>query len=254
MTHILIVDTDPVLVLALRDELELGGCTVAVASDCAKALDQAGAQAPDLVLLELELPGMDGLQCCRALRSRSYLRAVPVIFMSACGELAAKLAAYEAGADDYLVKPFALLELNARLRAVLRRSLTPLAEGESAFMLLLPNQPAEAVKPDSHVLQAPGLRLHLDKALVECGARKAHLTPMECEVLNYLLQRRDQIVSSRRMLRELWQYPEGAGDPTAVRWHVKNLRRKIEPDPRHPKRLRTLAHHGYMLVSDLVAD
>jgi DNA-binding response OmpR family regulator len=109
-----------------------------------------------------------------------------------------------------------------------------------------------ASAPD-RVLQIPGLRLHLDNALAESDLGEARLTPAEFELLKFFMQHPDQILSSERLLQEVWLYPTGVGDPAVVRWHVKNLRRKIEAEPDKPIRLRTISHHGYILVSNPTA-
>jgi DNA-binding response OmpR family regulator len=256
MTHILIVDDNRPLVLAICESLRLRGFAVSAAFGGVEALQQADKDTPDLVLLDIEMPGMDGFRFCRELRSNPRLRATLVIFMSVRASLTDKLAAYEAGADDYLVKPFAMVELRAHLQALLRRS----AGGNGTNgELALPNQVhgdrvgAAAPPHSEHVLEVGGLRVHLDNALVESERGAARLTPAEFELLRYLMEHPDQILSSERLLREVWLYPTGAGDAAVVRWHVKNLRRKIEVEPGKPVRLRTISHHGYILFSDPTA-
>ena len=103
---------------------------------------------------------------------------------------------------------------------------------------------------NERVLEVRGLRLYLDNALVQSDQGEARLTPAEFELLKYMMLHPDQILSSERLLQEVWLYPTGVGDPAVVRWHVKNLRRKIEAEPEKPLRLRTISHHGYILVSD----
>lgn len=267
MTHILIVDDNIAFVLAISESLRFRGYSVSSAADGAEALRQADKKPPDLVLLDIEMPGMDGLRFCQELRSNPRFHAIPVIFMSVRSELADKLAAYEVGADDYLVKPFDMLELSARLQAVLRRSARQNAADRERALQAQQEQveqqepssagegaPAAAetrpsAAPRGRVLEAPGLRLHLDSALVELGDIEVRLTPAEFELLRFLLLHPDQILSSERLLQEVWLYPAGVGDPAVVRWHIKNLRRKIEPEPDKPVRLRTISHHGYILVS-----
>lgn len=259
MTHILIVDDNIAFVLAISESLRFRGYSVSSAADGAEALRQADKKMPDLVLLDIEMPGMDGLRFCQELRSNPRFHAIPVIFMSVRSELADKLAAYEVGADDYLVKPFDMLELSARLQAVLRRSARQnAADRERALQAqqAQTEQNAQAAANDrvdppvsDRILEVPGLRLYLDSALVELGDVEVRLTPAEFELLRFLLLHPDQILSSERLLQEVWLYPVGVGDPAVVRWHIKNLRRKIEPEPDKPVRLRTISHHGYILVS-----
>jgi DNA-binding response OmpR family regulator len=264
MAHILIVDDNIAFVLAISESLRFRGYSVSSASDGVEALRQADKATPDLVLLDIEMPGMDGFRFCQEIRSNPRFHAIPVIFMSVRSDLADKLAAYEVGADDYLVKPFDMLELSARLQAVLRRSARQsAADRERALQLQAQADEAEARPGDEpasasgtahtanneRILEMPGLRLHLDNALVEFGGGEARLTPAEFELIKYMMQHPDQILSSERLLQEVWLYPTGVGDPAVVRWHVKNLRRKIEAEPDKPVRLRTISHHGYILVS-----
>jgi DNA-binding response OmpR family regulator len=262
MAHILIVDDNIAFVLAISESLRFRGYSVSSASDGIEALRQADKTAPDLVLLDIEMPGMDGFRFCQELRSNPRFHTVPVIFMSVRSDLADKLAAYEVGADDYLVKPFDMLELSARLQAVLRRSARQsAADRERALQLqaqLDSAQPhsadeatgaATAPHAKDRVLEVRGLRLYLDNALVESDQGETRLTPAEFELLRFMMLHPDQILSSERLLQEVWLYPTGVGDPAVVRWHVKNLRRKIEAEPDKPVRLRTISHHGYILVS-----
>lgn len=264
MAHILIVDDNMAFVLAISESLRFRGYSVSSALDGVEALREADKVVPDLVLLDIEMPGMDGFRFCRELRNTPRFQAIPVIFMSVRSDLADKLAAYEVGADDYLVKPFDMLELSARLQAVLRRSARQsAADRERALQLqgqankVQPggDEPTAAAAPSSseHILEVQGLRLHLDNALVESDQSEARLTPAEFELLKFLLLHPDQILSSERLLQEVWLYPAGVGDPAVVRWHVKNLRRKIETEPDKPVRLRTISHHGYILVSQIGA-
>jgi DNA-binding response OmpR family regulator len=259
MAHILIVDDNIAFVLAISESLRFRGYTVSSASDGVDALRQSDKHAPDLVLLDIEMPGMDGFRFCQELRNNPRFHAIPVIFMSVRSDLSDKLAAYEVGADDYLVKPFDMLELSARLQAVLRRSARQsAADRERALQLQAQtDQVADSVSDDQavadavndRILEVQGLRLYLDNALVQSDQGEARLTPAEFELLKFLLLHPDQILSSERLLQEVWLYPAGVGDPAVVRWHVKNLRRKIEAEADKPVRLRTISHHGYILVS-----
>ncbi len=256
MDHILIVDDDRAFVIAISESLRYRGYKVSNAGDGTEALAQVEQNPPDLVLMDIEMPGMDGMRLCRELRSKPNTATLPVIFMSVRSELTDKLAAYEAGADDYLIKPFNLLELTARLQAVLRRSARQMAADRErqtqleAHSTTSKTERAGDTPAPEHVMAVKGLRLYLDNATVESSLGATRLTPAEFELLRYLLQHADQILPSERLLQEVWLYPPGVGDPAVVRWHVKNLRRKIEPDPEKPSYLRTISHHGYIFVSE----
>lgn len=262
MASILVVDDNRAFVAAISESLRFRGYAVSGACEGAEALRQADRRIPDLVLLDIEMPGIDGFRFCQELRRNPRFHAIPVIFMSVRSNLADKLAAYEVGADDYLVKPFDMLELSARLQAVLRRSARQNgANGERALQVQAQGDgmgqasnerrvAAGTPQGNERVVEVGGLRVYLDNALVQSDRGAARLTPAELELLKYLMQHPDQIMSSARLLKEVWLYPAGAGDVAVVRWHVKNLRRKIEAEPDKPVRLRTISHHGYILVSD----
>ena len=141
-----------------------------------------------------------------------------------------KLEGFDAGADDYVTKPFDIQELEVRTRAVLRRSLTP-AQAE----------------PD--VLTAGDLSLNRRTYVARAGSRVSLLTPIEFELLHYLMSHAGEVFSSERLLQEVWEYPSGTGDPALVRMHIKNIRDKIENNPKRPRFLRTISRHGYTIAT-----
>jgi len=255
MEHILIVDDNRPFVLAISESLRFRGYAISSAADGFEALKKVDANLPDLVLLDIEMPGMDGLRFCQELRNNPRFQAMPIIFMSVRSELVDKLAAYEAGADDYLVKPFDMLELSVRLQAVLRRSARQSATNRDRLVQAQTHD-VDNVEPHTNdhpaiedIIEVGALRLYLGNAMVESPVGVARLTPAEFELLKFLMQHVDQILPSERLLQEVWLYPAGVGDAAVVRWHVKNLRRKIEIEPEKPVHLRTISHHGYVLVS-----
>lgn len=257
MYRILIVDDNRPFVLAISESLHFRGYQVSSAADGASALVMVENDLPDLILLDIEMPGMDGLHFCTALRQNPRFRTIPVIFMSVRSDLTDKLAAYEAGADDYMVKPFDMRELGARLQAVLRRSARQAADQEqrdatqeSTPAEVVPTDAREGAAPD--MLQVGPVRLYLDNATLESPAGVSRLTPAEFDLLKFFMLHANQILSSERLLQEVWLYPAGVGDPAVVRWHVKNLRRKLESEPDKPAYLRTISHHGYILAADLL--
>lgn len=263
MSRILIVDDNRPFVVAISESLQFRGYQVSSASDGASALVQVEREIPDLVLLDFEMPGIDGLNFCTALRASPQYCFIPVIFMSAHSDLSDKLAAYDAGADDYLVKPFDMRELGARLQAVLRRSAQQAAHQEhrNATREAPPAVPAasggavDAVDGEAaRVLQVGPVRLYLDNATLKSPAGSSLLTPAEFDLLKFFLLHANQILSSERLLQEVWLYPAGVGDPAVVRWHVKNLRRKLEVEPEKPTYLRTISRHGYILSADTSAN
>jgi DNA-binding response OmpR family regulator len=235
MKNILVVDDDEAIVWAVRASLQFHGYTVNSTHSGPEALRQIQEQAPDLLILDIEMPGMDGVEVCSQLRSDPRWRELPIIFLTGLSELRNKLAAYTVGADDYLAKPFAMQELLMRIRALLRRA-KPHPTKESQI----------PVEPDQ--LQVGPLHLNLKRSTVETEHEVIGLTPNELNLLKYLMQHPNQIFSSEKLLQEVWQYPVGTGDPALVRWHMKNVRRKLEPTPDQSIYLHTIPHHGYMLV------
>lgn len=224
MTTILVVDDEPKIIRLARDYLERSGFDVLSAGDGPGALDLARRARPDLVVLDLMLPGMDGLDVCRELRRTS---AVPVIMLTARAEEADQLIGLELGADDYITKPFSPRALVARVRAVLRR-----AQGQ--------------VGPPG-VLRAAGLEIDEARHRVSRNGEPVELTPNEFKLLALLARHAGQILSREQMLEEIHgaAYP---GYDRSVDSHIKNLRRKLEPDPSNPRYIETVYGLGYRLV------
>jgi DNA-binding response OmpR family regulator len=235
MDRILLVDDEQDLVWALRHGLNDEGYEVLTAYDGVEALAIARHHRPDLIILDIAMPRLDGLQTCYRLRRDPTMGAVPILFLSALNNVEDRVQGLEEGGDDYLVKPFALQELKARVRALLRRSRPapnggPRSEGRSSWLVVDP------------------LTLDLSTRQVRVGERSRQLTPAEFDLLHYLMLHPGEIFPSQQLLEQVWNYPSETGDPGLVRWHIKNLRAKIEPNPTHPTYLRTVPHHGYILV------
>jgi DNA-binding response OmpR family regulator len=202
---------------------------VAAVYNGVEALRAVGQERPDLIILDVIMPQMDGIEVCRRLRQDAKMAHIPIIFLTAMDRLVDKIEGFEAGADDYITKPFDIQELELRVRAVLRRS-TPPAYAE----------------PD--VLSVGDLNLNCRTYEAEAGSRVSLLTPVEFELLHFLMSNAGEIFSSERLLQEVWGYPPGTGDPALVRMHIKNIRDKIEAQPRQPRFLRTVSRHGYTVV------
>ena len=219
---ILVVDDEPRIVQLVRDYLEHGGFTVLVASDGAAALRTARTGRPDLVVLDLGLPGLDGLDVARALRRDSE---VPIIMLTARTEESDKLVGLELGADDYLIKPFSPKELVARVRAVLRR-----AEGL--------HSPTDVIRVGSDV------ELDVPRMDARFGGRRVDLTKTEFHLLSTMARQPGRVFTRAQLLDAVsgvaFQSYERAIDA-----HIKNLRKKVEPDPRKPRYLLTVFGVGY---------
>lgn len=223
--RILVVDDEFQIVHVLRGYLEKAGFGVLTASNGPDALRIARQESPDLILLDLMLPGMDGLDVCRSLRRESD---VPIIMLTARVEEADRLIGLELGADDYVVKPFSPREVVARVRTVLRRT-----------------QPRSAL-PADRVLAVGDLRLDVAKHVLTLGQRSVELTASEFEILRVLMSAPGRVFS-RTQLVEATQGQAYAGYERTIDTHVKNLRRKLESDPRRPVYLLTVHGVGYKL-------
>jgi DNA-binding response OmpR family regulator len=224
MRKILIVEDEQRIVQLARDYLERSGYAVEAAADGATAVPAVRSARPDLIVLDLGLPGRDGLDVLRLLRRESN---TPVIILTARGEETDKLVGLELGADDYMVKPFSPKELVARVRAVLRR-----AEGTA--------EPAEVIRAGDLTLDVPRLRLTI-------GDRPVDLTPTEFHLLAVLASQPGRIFTRAQLLDAVHGVAFESYE-RAIDTHIKNLRHKIEPDPRRPRTILTVYGVGYRLA------
>jgi DNA-binding response OmpR family regulator len=223
MKTILVVDDEPKIVKLARDYLEHAGMNVVTAGDGKTALAVARSEKPDLIVLDLGLPEMDGLDVTRALRKES---SVPIIMLTARGEETDKLVGLELGADDYIVKPFSPKELVARVRAVLRR-----------LDALRTNAQAEIIRAADLFLDVPRMR-------VEIGGRDAELTPTEFHLLATLAREPGRIFTRAQLLDAVRGVSFDSYE-RAIDAHVKNIRRKIEPNVREPRYILSVYGVGY---------
>jgi two-component system KDP operon response regulator KdpE len=221
--RVLVVDDEPQFLRALATNLRGAGYEVDTAATAAEALAGAALRPPDAVILDLLLPDGSGKDVLRELRSWSD---APVVLVSAVGDEDEKIAALDAGADDYVTKPFAIGELLARLRAVLRRA-------------------GPAGEP---VIEVGGLRVDLERSLVTTDGRPVHLTPLEFRILRLLAQNEGKLLTHRTILREVWG-PAYGDESNYLHVYLSQLRRKIEPDPARPRYLLTEPGAGYRLVA-----
>ncbi len=227
MTRILVIEDNPNLAFGLRNNLEIEGYEVDVATDGEAGLAQARASAPDLVILDLMLPRMDGFRVLRALRGDGL--EAPVLVLTARGEEADKVRGLKLGADDYVTKPFGVLELLARVEALLRRA----ARGAG----------------DAPVLGVGDLEIAPASRTVRRGGSALTLSPKEFDLLLALVRRRGAFVSRVELLKEVWGYRAGVTSRT-VDTHIASLRRKLEPDPGAPRYVITVRSRGYRLAAD----
>jgi len=222
--RILVVDDDSEIRRALRIALVAHGYEADEARSGEEALEKFHEPLPELLLLDLQLPGMGGLETCRAIRAISE---VPIIVVSVKHSEREKVDLLDAGADDYLIKPFGIEELLARVRAALRRT-----SGAAALPAVLVLGPVE---------------IDLKKRLVRKGDRNIHLKPKEFELLQYLIRRAGDVIPHRRLLQAVWG-PDYGNEFEYLRVIVSRLRRKIEVDPANPRYIITEPKVGYGLV------
>lgn len=221
---VLVIEDEPQIRRFVRTALEAEGCHVAEAGDARRGLIEAGTRKPDLVILDLGLPDRDGVEVVRELRAWSGM---PVLILSARSDETDKVGALDAGADDYLAKPFGIAELLARVRALLRRARQGAAE--------------------SPLIRLGDISVDLTQRRVEKAGAPVHLTPIEYRLLTLLLGNLGRVLTHRQILRETWG-PGHSEDTHYLRVYMAGLRRKLETDPARPRHLRTETGVGYRLI------
>jgi len=223
--RILVVDDEPQITRVLRTTLSSQGYDIRVAGDGESALETFRDWPPHLVITDLAMPNLDGIALCRSLRERSQ---VPIIVLSVRGQERSKVEALDAGADDYVTKPFGMNELLARVRAHLRR-VAPADETEK-------------------VIESGDFKIDLEAHSVAVKGQEVHLTPKEFDLLVYLAKRAGKVVTHRALLAAVWG-PNSTEQPEYLRVFVGQLRKKIEPEPSTPKYLLTDPWIGYRFES-----
>jgi DNA-binding response OmpR family regulator len=224
--RILVVDDEPAIVDAVAYALEREGFEVVAVGDGSAALDAARAAPFDVIVLDLMLPGVSGLDVCRTLRAESD---VPIVMLTARDAEVDRVLGLELGADDYVTKPFSVAELVSRIRAIVRRR-----ELDRA--------------PVGAIVRVAGLELDYLRHRVRVEGREVELTPSELSLLSLLAGAPDRVFTRRQIMQHLWE-SSYVGDERACDVHVSNLRRKIERDPARPERLLTVRSVGYKLAA-----
>lgn len=227
-SHVLVVDDEPTVREVVVGYLRRDGHTVSEAADGATALEVLATDPPDLVVLDMMLPGVNGLDILRRIRADGDM---PVIMLTARAEETDRVAGLELGADDYVVKPFSPRELAARVNGVLRRA-APKAAPSSVPML-----------------EFDGLTIDVGAREVRLGGELVELTPKEFDVLAHLASSPRQVFSRADLLRDVWQSSPDWQDPATVTVHVRRIRNKIEADPEHPRWITTVWGVGYRFES-----
>ncbi|NLJ35424.1 MAG: response regulator transcription factor [candidate division WS1 bacterium] len=236
MATILIADDDSRITSALAALLSEDGHVTICASDGNEALRMIRSRKPDLAVIDIVMPALDGLGVVRQLRQDPALATMPIILLTGRHEPEERVRGLDEGADDYISKPFDTGELRARVRAVLRRA------GRFSETAVTPQSQPSQINCGPISMDLPRRQVRVDDALVT-------LTPTEFQLLQHLMTHSEQVFSSQELLQTVWDYPAGTGDSSLVRWHMRNLRAKLEPVPEEPVFILTVGNHGYMLTA-----
>ena len=228
--YVFLIDDDEEVLGTLSRALNRQGYEVEFSTSGGEGLRRLRQRVPDLLILDIIMPHMDGLEVCRLLRSDAMFNRMPILFLSAKTKTDEVVEGLDVGGDDYIAKPFEITELNARVRALLRRS-----QRDSTS--------------DQVVLEVGDLVLDSTTHQLKLPHRVIQLTATEHRLLRYMMEHANQALSPTHLLQAVWSYPSDAGDPDLVRAHIRNLRAKIEEDGSEPRYLRTIHGVGYM-VSD----
>lgn len=223
---VLLIEDEPTLVITLRDRLTSEGYAVESAGDGTTGLERASVESFDLVILDVMLPGLNGFDVCRELRRRGS--DVPILMLTARTQAVEKVLGLKLGADDYLTKPFDMMELLARTESLLRRARIPIASSVGIYAF-------GNVQVDFH-----------HGEILKDG-RPVELSALEFKLLSYLVEHRGQVVTRDRLLEDVWGY-DAVPYSRTVDVHVASLRQKLEPDPPRPRFILTLHGRGYKFV------
>lgn len=247
--NILVVEDDDIVALTIERCLRREDYRVTLANSGVEGLQQARRHKPELVILDVIMPGMDGFAVCREMRADPILSEVPILFLTARTKPEDRIMGFHVGADDYLSKPFNLDELTLRVRAILRRTQPKPASATSDQ-----GEVEGAVKPSTGPLKNE-YKLNIKGYILDTksfelaipGRDVVRLTPIQFDLLYHLMSHPGEIFSPARLLDEVWDYPSDAGSPDLVRVHIKNLRERVELDPRDPTFIETVPGFGYTI-------
>ncbi len=230
MAYIITVDDDPEMRNMLVNALSRQGYSVGQARSGQEALALLEENRPDLLILDIGMPGLDGLTLCHRLREDPRFVTLPILFLTALSQPADVIKGLDAGGDDYVTKPVDLAVFLARVRALLRR-----------------RQAEESGVQYEPIISVGDLSLNSDTYQAQVGDRVVQLTATEHRLLRYLMEHPNQPLSPQHLLEAVWEYPPHTGDTDLVRVHVRNLRSKLENDARNPEYIRTVHGVGYMI-------
>lgn len=267
--RILVIDDDKIVSRTVEKCLRGSEFDVVTCGSGVEGLQNARRQPPDLVILDILMPGMDGISVAKELRADPLLSEVPILFLSAKSRQEDKIAGFRAGADDYLTKPFNVDELLLRVRAILRRSASP--RNEALAEETDPVFSSDPLAGSSHYgSKRERTRKKIPLRIISLGpytldtrtyelstpARgNVRLTPVQFDLVYHMMSHVGEIFSPSRLLDEVWDYPSNTGSPDLVRVHIKNLRARIEADPANPQFIVTVPGYGYTIPpEELLTD
>lgn len=264
--NILVIEDDDIVSRTIERCLRRENYKVALASSGVEGLQMAHKRIPELVILDVIMPGMDGYTVCREMRADPLLVNVPILFLTAKTKDEDKIMGFNAGADDYLGKPFNLDELTLRVKAIIRRTKAVQKEfdneteskGFSISNIFSKNRnssketkldqkpliPLYCIQLQGYVLDTKTYELSIP------GNTKIRLTPIQYDLLYHLMSHPGEIFSPNRLLDEVWDYPSDTGSPDLVRVHIKNLRERVELDPHIPNFIETVPGYGYTIKTE----
>ena len=250
---ILVIEDDEIVARTIERCLRGGEFRVRLANSGVEGLRAARREVPNLVILDVIMPGMDGYAVCREMRADPVLAETPILFLTAKTKDEDKITGFTAGADDYLGKPFNVDELILRIRAILRRTRhagQPDDTGQANYVAG-EQLGGERGSQSERIITIGKYSLNTRTyEFIGPKSGKIRLTPVQYDLLYHLMNHPGEIFSPARLLDEVWDYPSDAGSPDLVRVHIKNLRERIEEDPRNPKFIKTIAGYGYTIQHD----
>ena len=253
---ILLIEDDSIVARTIERSLRGNEFRITIANSGIEGLKTARRQPVDMVILDVIMPGMDGYTVCREMRADPILKNIPILFLTAKIKDEDKITGFLAGADDYLTKPFNVDELVLRIRAILRRvnvQKEQIATVDSADMSVVTSSGIVSAEHENDInagtkyeLIAGEYILNIRSYELQTPVRgKIRLTPVQFDLLYHLMSHPGEIFSPARLLDEVWDYPSDAGSPDLVRVHIKNLRERVEENPRVPKFIQTVPGYGY---------
>jgi DNA-binding response OmpR family regulator len=256
--HILIVEDDDLVSRTVQRSLDNDEFQISRADNGLDGIKLAHQCSPDLVILDVLMPEIDGFEVCRRMRADSQLSDIPILFLTAKIKDEDKVNGFLAGADDYLTKPFNIDELTLRVRAILKRTRKPPSQQDRtipqqqytphARQVLQELQSQRNTSPASFTLVVGDFVLDTQTYELHTPAKgKVRLTPIQYDLMLHMMSNAGQLFSPNRLLDEVWDYPVDTGSPDLVRVHIKNLRERIERDPSSPEFICTVTGFGYMV-------